>query len=446
MANFMFVRGNRNKRFFNSIGEELMKNGHKAFLIKLELGELFINAHIKTVFAPFKVTDKEYPISDDELLKLPIYNITYTQLVLQKKIKKKELQTYKRYMYFIDQYIDDNEIDKICLFNGYHWIDQITKLLAIKKGLSVYYFEDGLFRPYTITLDPKGINADSSVSKKPSFYDNLNVDSTRLNTYIFTPENEELNGKNKENLVKVALMKMASFLGGFCRIHPRYYAHINLWQASKYFIFKKIYPLIQNDEVNLDIDYVFVPFQVSRDTQIFYNSPNIKSMEELLYYVTHAIEKYNRIHNTNIKVVVKEHPEDIPRNSYRKLKNKYKEDVIFIRKFDMKSLLANSRAVITINSTVGIEALANNKRVITLGNALYNVEGVVEHCANPKKLYESLQQSLHSAIDITRINKFIYFLRFKYQVEGTLNNSNRITARNVARKLMEELEKEVSLR
>ncbi|MEK3857195.1 capsular polysaccharide export protein, LipB/KpsS family [Cytobacillus sp. FSL H8-0458] len=441
MANYLFVRGNRNKRFFANVAEELEKKGHKCFILKLELGELFFKSNVESVFTTNWTNKNEYPISDDELLSLQIYNITYIENILGKKVTKKQLSTYKKYMYFINSYIDDKKIDIICLFNGYHWIDQVTKYLAQKKGLMIYYFEDGLFRPYTITCDSKGINAASSVNKESDFYDSIIMDKKRLKKYLFKPENPQLFLNRKESLTKVALVKFLSMVGSFFKIHPRLYDHITLWQAIKYFIFKKTYHIRKDDQIALPDEYVFVPFQVSRDTQIFYNSPRIKTMEEFLFYVHKAVATYNKKHNRNIAILVKEHPEDMSRNNYKQLKKKYEnvKEVTFIQKYSVNKLIKNSITVITINSTVGIEALAKNKPVITLGDALYNIDGIVEKCVNPNELYQSLFNSINIPFVKDRVEKFIYYLRFHYQVEGTLNIPNSQTAKNIADKIHEPI-------
>lgn len=438
MANFLFLRGNRNKKFFINVAKELNELGHCSFLIKFELGDLlFKNGEIKSVFAPLKVSNQEYPISNEELLDLQIYNVTYTKRILKKKISEKTLKTYKMYMHYIDKYIDENNINVICLFNGYHWIDQVTKYLAEKKGLKVYYFEDGLFRPITVTLDQKGINAESSISRDPQFYDSVVVDHERLKKYLYKPE-VPLNLKvKKESLVKVAIVKFLSMLGSFIQLHPNYYVHINLIQAVKYFLFKFRFSRRQKDDIVFPDEFIFVPFQVTRDTQIFYNSPNISNMEQFLDLVYDAVLRFNRENRRNLKIIVKEHPEDMSRNNYKNLKRRYRnvKEIIFVQKYNVKHIIKKSAAVITINSTVGIEALAKEKRVITLGEALYNIEGVVHHVKDLTALHDEIKNSLNTPLNIDRIQKFIYYLRFIYQVEGTISIPNEQTAKNVAKEL-----------
>ncbi|MDQ0185733.1 hypothetical protein ACFOST_13710 [Cytobacillus kochii] len=434
MAHFMFIRGNRNKRLFHDIGAELERKGHQVHLIQLELNELLMKTTIPTVFLPNHVAKEEYPISDMELMDLQIYNITFTKRVLQKEIPLSELRMYKRYMAALDYLLDKYNIEVICLFNGYHWIDQICRYLAKKKGLRTYFFEDGLFRPYTITCDPNGINACSSVPRDFSFYQDMEVDRPRLMKFMFRPEEESLKQLKRENLVKVASAKLLSMAGSLLCIHPNYFAHINFWQGLKYFVHKKWYSRRKEDEVDLRGEYIFLPFQVSRDTQIFYHSPHIQSMEQLLEITLKAVEQYNQTYHRQIKVIVKEHPEDLSRQNYQSLKNKY-TNVQFVQKYRMDKLLKASLAVVTVNSTVGIEALAHYKKVITLGDALYNIDPLVERCPHPDLLYQSLQKSLSTPLSIDKIEKFLYYLRFHYQTEGVLNRPNKQTAKNLANRL-----------
>ncbi|MGG4167075.1 hypothetical protein ABEW00_06280 [Rossellomorea vietnamensis] len=433
MSNYLFLRGNRNKNFFMNIATALEDRGHTCHLLKFELGELIFKNEVSTLFVPFHVTRKEYPISNEELCSLSIYNITYRRDILGKDVSDKELKMYKRYMYFIDQFIKSNDIDVICLFNGYHWIDQVAKVIANKRGIEIIYFEDGLFRPYTVTCDHKGINQESSIPRTPDFFDELQVDRNRMKSYLFQPEIEQLKEKN-ESLLIVAFVKFLSMLGGLFRIHPNYYVHITFWQGLKYFIQKKLFSKRKPDQIDLPKEYVLVPFQVSRDTQILYHSPYIKDMRDLLDLVYESVAHINKEQKRNIQILVKEHPEDMSRNNYQDLKKRYSnvQGVKFIKKYGISRLLNHATAIITINSTVGIEALARNKKVITLGEAFYNIDGVVNHCSSPEKLPQVLKNSLRKSINKDRIEKFIYYLRFIYQIEGSIQSRGRLTAEKIA--------------
>lgn len=425
-----------------NIANELSKRGHQCFQIQFELGDLLVPSnHVKTIFAPWHVSKEEYPISNEKLLSMQIYNITFTERMLRSTISVKELQMYKRYMNFIDKYIEQQQIEVLCMFNGYHWIEQVSMYIAEKRGLKTYFFEDGLFRPFTVTVDPHGINANSSVPGTTSFYDSLQIDKSRLSAHLFTPENKELT-MTKENLLKVAVLKGVSLLGGILKFTPKLYVHTTFWQSIKYIIFKYRFRYKKEDEVNLTNEYIFLPFQVSRDTQIFYNSPHIKSMDQLLNIAVQAVKEINIELNRDIKIIVKEHPEDMSRNNYNQLKKRYEDEknVVFVQKFNTKKLIRKALLILTINSTVGIEALAQDKKVVTLGNALYNIDGVSFHCEHPAQLKTVLIDAMNRQHNHERVEKFIYYLRFFYQVEGTINGTNDITAVNIANKLEEGCE------
>ena len=127
--------------------------------------------------------------------------------------------------------------------------------------------------------------------------------------------------------------------------------------------------------------------------------------------------------------MVKEHPEEHARNAYLDLKQKYKQDeqVIFVTKHEVEPLIEKALAIITINSTVGIEALSQYKHVITLGEALYNIEGIAHHCPHPSHLAETLATVLKQEINQELIDQFLYYLRFIYQIEGSIHLRNRET-------------------
>lgn len=85
-------------------------------------------------------------------------------------------------------------------------------------------------------------------------------------------------------------------------------------------------------------------------------------------------------------------------------------------------MIKESSLVITINSTVGIESLLYYKPVITLGKAFYNIEGIAYHCDNFENLDILIEKALNTPVNQDLINKFLYYLKFHYQVDGDLNH------------------------
>lgn len=282
-------------------------------------------------------------------------------------------QLYKYYLSFLS----DKHIDLLVVWNG-SYLEAASGVKAARDlGIKVIFMENGFF-PQTLVLDEKGVNAANSlVGKTADFYRAVQTDPAKLTRLKGT------------GLVPRKLRK------NFTR----------------------------KEEVQLPPKYVFLPFQVHTDTQVLLNSPKIRNMYELTDTVYRGLEAFNRKNQEDYWLVIKEHPSDYKRIDYTDLKKKYqKEKVVFITTMPSSELIQESQVVITINSTVGIEALLKEKPVITLGKAFYNVDGLVYHCADLSQLDRVLAWALAEGIDRELVDKFLYFLRYEYLVEADKEN------------------------
>ncbi len=169
-------------------------------------------------------------------------------------------------------------------------------------------------------------------------------------------------------------------------------------------------------EIDLPDQYIFLPLQVHDDSQILIHSPRFKDMISLVEFCADAVSQLNRKQKTNYKLVVKEHPSDYRRIDYSQLRTKY-QDVLFANFNNTAELIKNSIAVITVNSTVGIESLLYYKPVVTLGNAFYNIPGVVYPLGKAENLSDVLATvAANPSVDKELINGFLYYLRYEYLV------------------------------
>jgi capsular polysaccharide export protein len=121
-----------------------------------------------------------------------------------------------------------------------------------------------------------------------------------------------------------------------------------------------------------------------------------------------------------ITFVFKEHPSS--RKSYEDLKRKQNKHLIFANNYSTQELIQKASMVITINSTVGIESLLFHKKVITLGEAFYNITGIVKHIKNKNELEKALQEGFE--IDFDLVDRFLSYLYYDYLIEGNLKAFN----------------------
>ena len=227
----------------------------------------------------------------------------------------------------------------IGLWSGVKFRARIVRLAAKALRRRVVFFENGVL-PYTTTVDDQGINYHNSLPRDDQFY------LRQVN-----------NGT-------------AARLPSQLQVRP---SQARPKQTSK--------------AITLPPKYLLVPFQVNTDSQIVDHSAWIRDMRHLFTVLQTIVE---HIYDKQLKLVIKEHPQ-CPQQ-YRDLHDiiKTHERMFFANFNPTQELIQKATAIVTINSTVGWEALLLRKRVITLGYACYNLAGLVRHVKDEKDLIDAI--------------------------------------------------------
>ncbi len=244
------------------------------------------------------------------------------------------------------------------IFNGSISPDNI--LDSLKTDHRRVYIENGFF-PNTLQIDPCGVNAANSLPRKADFY--LNLPDYGL---------DDLPTEVQARKLKIS------------------------------------YPVAE-----LPNDYVFFPFQIPSDQQIRVHSRWIRTMDAFMDLIMNLASKY-----PNKNFVIKEHP------SFKQSiigKRPSKRNILFANGNNTEQLIKNARLVITLNSTVGIEALLFGKPVITLGDACYNIKGLVKHASNLIELDKFIADEGWLPDERLRI-QFLGYIWNEYLVHGYFDN------------------------
>ncbi|WP_262501230.1 capsular biosynthesis protein [Pseudoalteromonas sp. FUC4] len=252
----------------------------------------------------------------------------------------------------------------IVTWNGNKLPNTTVAMAAKALGIKQFYYENGLL-PGTSSLDPSGINYNASLSRDPSFYLN------------FDPQ-DELNFCAPDLIPRADHKKRCEFE---CADVPE--------------------------------RYIFAPFQVPHDTQLASFSPWIDSMDMFYEEVIKALKSLN---DPSLKVVFKEHP-----SWHKHYAHLYEKDsiAVFANGNQTSDLIKCAEAVVTINSTVGLEALLLNKRVLTLGQTCYNIEGLVKHASTAEQLAENMNEVVQGWQPNTLLrDKFFSFIEHVYCIPG----------------------------
>jgi capsular polysaccharide export protein len=283
-------------------------------------------------------------------------------------------------------YLNINNVDKFILWNGSMLQGFTASIVAEAYNINKIFFEVGNF-PNKIFIDEKGVNAKSSLMDKDlSICDNY--DEEKITKFL----KDHKKKKEKLHIVPQAKKRIAiSFNFLFNRVY-NIFSKYNISETNSSIlniILKKVNYgsiSINFDQYNITTkDFIFLPLQVSTDSQVIRNSD-----VDLYDSIEYALKMANE---NNLNLLIKPHPAEVNTEILEfiyQLKKKRKN--IFLINDNTYLLIKYSKIVITINSTVGIEALMYYKPVILLGSAFF-------------KLYCS---SDILKVDKVKINKFLY--------------------------------------
>jgi capsular polysaccharide export protein len=221
-----------------------------------------------------------------------------------------------------------------------------------------FFFENGLL-PKTTTVDPLGVNFKNSLPHDPEFYRRRGI-AVDGSSFVLAPR------QSKRDL---------------------------------------------GAPVELPERFIFFPFQVDSDTQIRFFSSWVRDMRGFFALAERMTEA------CNLPVVFKEHPSS--KHEYPDLHARASDRLIFANANGTEELIRRSLFVVTVNSTVGLESLLCAKPVMTLGQACYNIEGLVAHADSEQSAIRLACDYPDWSLDDTVREGFIQYLRDEYCIPGS---------------------------
>jgi capsular polysaccharide export protein len=183
---------------------------------------------------------------------------------------------------------------------------------------------------------------------------------------------------------------------------------------------KQLYKLEERDylqmvENELAKNYFFVPLQTHNDFQILQHS-SYQSVEK---FIIEVIESYAKS-GVKAKLIFKHHPVDRGRKDYKTfiLDQAYimgvEDRVLVMYDTHLPTLLKNAIGTITINSTVGLSSLQHNTPTLTLGNAIYDIEGLTSKGLSLEQFWHKQQR-----VDRKLLQKFRTYIIKNTQLNGS---------------------------
>lgn len=283
---------------------------------------------------------------------------------------------------FYENFFKEKKIDAIVMYNDCRLIHAKAIKVARKLGIGIWIFEEGYLRPYCITFEKDGVNANSSLPRDKNFY---------LSCNILTKESiKEIPGGFKFMAFSAFLYWLFSFLlAPFFnnKLHHRtlFPFEFLFWFRSLYrkYLYKFTEKKLNQKIYSLEKKYFLAILQVYNDTQIKHHYK--KSIEEFIEELILSFANHARAKSY---LIFKHHPMDRGYRNYSKLINELSQKyhvegrIFYVHDTYLPTLLKNALGCITINSTVGLSAILESCPTKVCGNAFYDFEGL----AYPKKL------------------------------------------------------------
>ena len=265
---------------------------------------------------------------------------------LSKIIEQKKI----RHIFMYGDFIDPHRI-------AIELAQKLNRHLPANQQIDSWVFELGYIRPNYVSLEKERVNARSSLNRPASFYRELPpvdvIPQPRLDT-----------GIRWRKWWKAPTFIQHSFtaypiISGPHKLQPK---PSYLLAQVKGFLRKYLYRISERSIHNKLMDgspYVLVPLQVASDSQVQLSS----GYSGMPPFIAELIASFARHGRAQDRLVFKHHPRDRGYNHYRQLIERLArshgigERVLYFHDGALGPILKRARAVITINSTVGLQAL-----------------------------------------------------------------------------------------
>ncbi len=288
-------------------------------------------------------------------------------------------ESIERWPAFLRLLIEERKIRAILLFGQCRPMHRVALSVAREMGVSVVVFEEGYVRPWWITMETGGVNhASQLASAVPAALPIYpQVQRPRQFRWAFT------------RMGWYSFLYFAAGLFGR-RLYPHYEHHkpfrmaeMFRWLRSAYR--KHLYRSMERDIIAplLDTygpDFFLVPLQISTDSQITHAS----GWKDNGAFIAATIRSFAAHACDSDLLVFKHHPLERGHSDYAAAIHATARQcgvagrVLYIHDGHVPSLLKRSKGVVTINSTVGLQALYHGVPVCVTGSAFYARPGIVE--------------------------------------------------------------------
>tara|TARA_B100000029_G_scaffold512833_1_gene610596 strand:- start:1822 stop:3057 length:1236 start_codon:yes stop_codon:yes gene_type:complete len=286
------------------------------------------------------------------------------------------LMYLRKVLLAIDELLLSGKKNYLLTWNG---SNVLGRAMRIAKGhydnVETLFFELANVKG-KVFADPKGVNADSSLYESPQLLDSLSYSDIEFERFKKKFKDEKLRSISIPPQVvsakKIKLYKVLDYIYfmtiGYCSLaNTSFFNRLLLSFNNR--VDRRLERLGCETGEILDKEkqsfafkdgFIFFPMQVSTDTQVVLNSD----------YDNYQVIDY-LVQTEKLPIVIKPHPYECETKKILNVLRKYKGRVFFSNENTYK-LIDRSEYVVTINSTVGMEAMLFGKKVKFMGRTFFS--------------------------------------------------------------------------
>lgn len=320
---------------------------------------------------------------------------------------------------FITDIFTKEKADDLVLYSDWRPMHQDAILIAKFNKIRVWVFEEGYLRKGFVTLERNGVNGRSSLPKtsykvrelasnyKPFKESSFHVDSIREKV-LFAIKHHVGNTLLFPLFCHYRTHREHNIFFELIGILPRYLTRKRRIAKSRAAL---------RDFFKVKNPYFFYPLQLNSDSQVQLYSPYVRQEEA----ITTVISSFAKYAPSNTRLLIKNHPLDNGLIPYRRFINSIATSlgvasrVCFIEDANTNFLVHHSKAVVLINSTVGLSALLERKNVFCLGYSIYSMDGLAK-CILKDRLDDFW--TTDDIVDEKLLNDYCKVLLKKALIEG----------------------------
>ncbi|WP_459618470.1 capsule biosynthesis protein [Bordetella sp. 2513F-2] len=281
---------------------------------------------------------------------------------------------------FYEELYGEHGVTDVVLFGDSRPVHRVAIEVAREQGRRVHVFEEGYFRPYWLTLERDGVNANSLLPRDPDWYREAGKLVPRYG-----------NGQAfRSSFAARAWHDVLYHAHGLRNrwAYPTYQHHAPHSAWAEYAGYVKRAVKLRNRKrreaqqinrlVRQDSRFYLLALQLNSDVQIRQHS----EFGDMAGVIRRVMPSFAQHAPDDALLVIKNHPLDPGLDDHEGLvlalarELGIQDRVIFFESGHLPTLLSHASGVVIVNSTVGGSALVHARPTIALGNAFYGLPGL----------------------------------------------------------------------